>query len=422
MGEDPQVTIGNYVLHHTVGQGAFSRVRVGVHTPTQIRVAVKVLAKKGLKNAAAQERLRREIVAMSHSDHPFIAKFFDVLEDDTHVYLVQELASGGNMLNSVNSRGGLTEDQARKYFAQLLSAMEYLHHNLHVMHRDLKAENVLLDKYDNVRLIDFGLCNILQDEAQVMKTACGSPAYAPPEMIQGHAYNHTADTWSLGVLLFAIADCQLPFDDGNVQRLLQKIVYTEPRYPSTFSPELTDLLKRMLEKSPERRIPISEIRDHPWIRDYLVDNQVRALKSVVKHERVMSKIVEIGYDRGEVEAALANGELQDGVVSYWIVHRKMLTESMRNMSLLRSSSADALVPQAEQLTDVKLAQRDKLPSLVARTPPRQSLEGAPRRPERSSARQFKAPGPRPMPKALIQPKHFYRARCNSAKPVCKVNT
>ena len=414
--EDTQITVGNYVISKTIGQGAFSRVRVGMHVPTQTRVAVKLLSKKTLNNAAAQERLRREIVAFSHCNHPFIAKFFDILEDTTTIYIVQELATGGNMLNSVNARGGLTEGEARKYFSQLLSAMEYLHHHLHVMHRDLKAENVLLDKYDNVRLIDFGLCNILQDEAQIMKTACGSPAYAPPEMIQGHSYNHTADTWSMGVLLFAIADCQLPFDDANVQRLLQKIVYTEPRYPETFSPELTDLLKRMLDKDPEKRIPIPEIRDHPWIRDYLVDAKVEELQHVVDHEHVMKKVVEAGYDRKEVEEGLKAHELDDGVVCYWIIHRKMLTECMRNMALLRSSSYEALAQTPEPIAQARMVRKDKLPSLVVRPPQRLSIGSLGSGEGRNSSRQSKPTPPRPMPRRILQPKHLVACRCSSAKP------
>jgi hypothetical protein len=168
------------------------------------------------------------------------------------------------MLNYVNNNGPLEEGRARRYFCQLISALHYLHNVRFIAHRDLKAENVLLDRNDNIRLIDFGLSRAFTKGTPTLLTACGSPAYEAPEMIKGFSYTKAADMWSAGVLLYAIVAGRLPFDSENRQDLLQKIVTEEPRYPSIMSRCLIDLLKRLLVKDPNGRITIDRIQEHPW--------------------------------------------------------------------------------------------------------------------------------------------------------------
>ena len=170
-------------------------------------------------------------------------------------------------------------DEARKFFVQLLSALEYVHTTLHIVHRDIKAENVLLDKNFNARLIDFGLCNTWQNG--MLLTSCGSLCYASPEIVAGRPYSTPTDIWSLGCLLFAMAVGTLPFYDSNQKRLAQKILYGQPVMPSTLSDELADLLTKLLVKDPNERATIQQIKEHPWVRDYLIDDQVRMCQSAV---------------------------------------------------------------------------------------------------------------------------------------------
>jgi serine/threonine protein kinase len=205
-------------------------------------VAVKMIQKSGITSEFAQTRLEREKTFLKKMEQIFVAEFFQFMENDQNVFLVMEYVENGNLLNDVNTNGRLAEDQARCYFAQLVSVLEYLHNELKVAHCDLKCENVLLDRYNNIRVIDFGLSNQFTDIHPIFKTACGSPAYAAPEMVKGNPYTHAADIWSAGNLLFAIVVGWLPYDDDNMQRLLQKIVYTEVRYPAFMTPQLTDLL------------------------------------------------------------------------------------------------------------------------------------------------------------------------------------
>lgn len=259
--------INNYEFTDLLlGKGAFAIVKSAVHIPTKETVAIKIIPKSSIRaNPQLIMQLNREVQALTQCDHPFIVKFFDFFEDKHFFYIVQEYVNHGTLLESVNARGHLTEKQCRKYFCQILSAICYLH-DKNILHRDLKAENILLDSGDNIRLVDFGLCKIFeQNEDKYTSTLCGSFTYAAPEVIQGKKYSLPADVWALGVLLYAISNCQLPWEDENNKKLCQKIIYTEPNYPSSFSPSLIDLLSKMLKKNPEERITIKEIQCHPWV-------------------------------------------------------------------------------------------------------------------------------------------------------------
>jgi serine/threonine protein kinase len=283
-------------------------------------------------------------------DHPFISELFQVIETDASFFLVMEFVENGNLLDYVNNNGRLSEDQARRYFAQLVSVLEYLHVERKVAHRDLKCENVLLDRYNNIRVIDFGLSNVFTDLNPNLLTACGSPAYAAPEMVKGNAYTHAADIWSSGILLFAIVGGYLPFDDENVQRLLQKLVYTEVRYPSFFTPQLTDLLQKMLCKDPERRITLEMIRNHPWFSqaEYTVllersNFESRAdgtTSEAVINRDVIDQITALGIDCHELPGSLLKGEFTELTALYRIYLRERATEKMKDlMDKMKTSGA-----------------------------------------------------------------------------------
>lgn len=168
-------TIGDYILNDVIGQGSFASVKVAEHKITHTQVAVKIIPRQNIGDPDHVARFKREVDLIKDLDHPFIAEFFEVLEDDDHFYIIMEYVKNGNMLNYVNINGELNEDQARHYFCQLISVLEYLHEIKKIAHRDLKAENVLLDAHNNIRLIDFGLSNTFSNETNFLKTACGSP-------------------------------------------------------------------------------------------------------------------------------------------------------------------------------------------------------------------------------------------------------
>lgn len=256
--------VGNYELLQLLGTGSFSSVWLAKHMITNFHVAIKIVNRRTLSSADSKMRFNNELLLLKKLHHPFIAELFEIIEDNDAIYCVLENVEGGSLLDYINSKGSLDEAEAHRYFSQLISALDYLHNKKFIAHRDLKAENILIDKYNNIRIIDFGFSSEFSKFKPELTTACGSPAYAAPEMIQGCNYTKSADLWSAGVVLYAMVAGILPFDDEDTQTLLQKIVYTDVVYPPTMSRSLIDLLKRLLIKNPDKRLSISQISQHPW--------------------------------------------------------------------------------------------------------------------------------------------------------------
>ena len=261
--QDVIADVGNYVVKQQIGSGGFSSVFLAMHKTTKVNVAIKAIE----KNKMPFEVYERELRLMKMLDHPFCLSYFENFEDESFWYIVMEFVQSGTLLKEINRHNGLPEWKARHVFCQMIVALDYLHSELHIVHRDLKAENIMFDRNFNIRLIDFGLSNTFNDSA-LLKTACGSPAYAPPEMLCGKQYTASADIWSAGIVLYAMISGHLPFQDPNIQRLAQRIVYTDPVYPHSMSDELQDLLSRLLDKDGTTRITIPEIYRHPWFKKY----------------------------------------------------------------------------------------------------------------------------------------------------------
>ena len=329
-------SVGNYDFVRKLGAGSFATVWLAKHRITGGQVAIKVILKSSLDAPEAVTRFTREISLLKQMNHPFIAELFEILETDAAYFLVMEFVEHGNMLEYVNTNGRLDEDRARRYFCQLIAALDYLHNTKFVAHRDLKAENVLLDRNDNIRLIDFGLSNAFTKGTPQLMTACGSPAYAAPEMIQGCPYTKAADMWSAGILLYAMVAGRLPFDDTNVQTLLQKVLYHEVTYPDSMSRGLVDILKRLLNKNPEVRITIDRLKEHPWFSkcEYTVligfNTQVLYDSSVIDRE-IIDKMTGFGLDVRDVPQGVIMQEFTSLTSIYRQLRRDKLTSKMKNL-------------------------------------------------------------------------------------------
>ena len=218
-----------------------------------------------MESREERTRLVRGMSLLERMDHPVIAKLFEVISTSFYSFLVMQQAENGSIQDHVNDNGKIAEPRARKYFLQILSAIEYLHEEQHIFHRDLKAVSVLLDRHPNVRIVDFGLSNSFTEASPRLSTPCGSPAYAPPEMLKGEQYTKAADIWSAGVLLYAMVVGQMPFCGDHVPSILWIVAFTECTYPSLLSPMLSDLLRRLLVKDPKHRLTIEQIKRHPWL-------------------------------------------------------------------------------------------------------------------------------------------------------------
>ncbi|CAD8051468.1 unnamed protein product [Paramecium sonneborni] len=265
--------IGNYIIGKTIGQGTFSKVCQAINKVLGKEAAVKVIEKRHIIQEGDIERVRREIQILKLLHHPQIVKLYEnneqVIETENHIYLFMEYANGGELFDYIDRVKQVTEYEACKLFHQIISGLEYMH-SQKVIHRDLKPENILLTGDRDVLIADFGLSNIQKD---ILKTCCGSPCYAAPEMIQGEPYNgQLTDIWSCGIILFAMICGYLPFDDLNTQNLYQKIINAEYSFPKHISIEAKDLIKRILIVNPLKRYSIQQIKSHKWWQLWKRDN------------------------------------------------------------------------------------------------------------------------------------------------------
>ncbi|XP_019195157.1 PREDICTED: SNF1-related protein kinase catalytic subunit alpha KIN10-like [Ipomoea nil] len=313
----------NYKLGKTLGIGSFGKVKIAEHALTGHKVAVKILNRRKIKNMEMEEKVRREIKILRLFMHPHIIRLYEVIETPTDIYVVMEYVKSGELFDYIVEKGRLQEDEARKFFQQIISGVEYCHRNM-VVHRDLKPENLLLDSKCNVKIADFGLSNIMRD-GHFLKTSCGSPNYAAPEVISGKLYaGPEVDVWSCGVILYALLCGTLPFDDENIPNLFKKIkggIYT---LPSHLSATARDLIPKMLIVDPMKRVTIPEIRMHPWFQAHLPrylavpppDTMQQAKKI---DEEILQEVIKMGFERNNIIESLRNRVQNEGTVAYYLL-------------------------------------------------------------------------------------------------------
>ncbi|XP_028842100.1 serine/threonine-protein kinase BRSK2 isoform X2 [Denticeps clupeoides] len=254
--------VGPYRLEKTLGKGQTGLVKLGVHCITGQKVAIKIVNREKLSESVLM-KVEREIAILKLIEHPHVLKLHDVYENNKYLYLVLEHVSGGELFDYLVKKGRLTPKEARKFFRQIISALDFCHSHS-ICHRDLKPENLLLDEKNNIRIADFGMAS-LQVGDSLLETSCGSPHYACPEVIRGEKYDgRRADVWSCGVILFALLVGALPFDHDNLRQLLEKVKSGVFHMPHFIPPDCQALLRGMIEVNPEKRLTLEAIQKHPW--------------------------------------------------------------------------------------------------------------------------------------------------------------
>jgi len=280
------IQIGQFILGKNLGIGAFGKVKEATHVVTGHKVAVKILNKAKIKQLGMEEKVQREINILHLCTHPHIIRLYEVIDTPTDIFLVIEYVSNGELFDYIVSKGRLSADEARNFFHQIISGVEYCHFQK-VVHRDLKPENLLLDENLNIKIADFGLSNLMRD-GDFLRTSCGSPNYAAPEVISGHLYaGPEVDVWSCGVILYALLCGSLPFDDESIPSLFKKIKSGMYSLPTHLSQLAKNLIPRMLEVDPMKRITIPEIRLHPWFQHKLPPYLRHPPELMEKQERVI---------------------------------------------------------------------------------------------------------------------------------------
>ncbi|PPQ95908.1 hypothetical protein CVT26_016131 [Gymnopilus dilepis] len=268
---------GPYLLLQTLGEGEFGKVKLGLHSQWGEEVAVKLIRRGNVDSSLRMSKVEREIEVLKTLKHPNIVRLYDVIETDKYIGIILEYASGGELFDHILAHRYLRERDAAKLFSQLISGVWYIHQKK-IVHRDLKLENLLLDRQRNVIITDFGFANRFEHKADdLMQTSCGSPCYAAPELVisEGLYVGSAVDIWSCGVILYAMLAGYLPFDDDpanpdgdNINLLYKYIVSTPLSFPDYISPEARDLLSMMLVPDPKRRTSLEGVMRHPWLAAY----------------------------------------------------------------------------------------------------------------------------------------------------------
>uniref|UniRef100_A0A6J0T0Q4 non-specific serine/threonine protein kinase n=2 Tax=Pogona vitticeps TaxID=103695 RepID=A0A6J0T0Q4_9SAUR len=315
--------IGNYRLLKTIGKGNFAKVKLARHVLTGREVAVKIIDKTQL-NPTSLQKLFREVRIMKILNHPNIVKLFEVIETEKTLYLVMEYASGGEVFDYLVAHGRMKEKEARAKFRQIVSAVQYCHQKC-IVHRDLKAENLLLDGDMNIKIADFGFSNEFTI-GNKLDTFCGSPPYAAPELFQGKKYDGPeVDVWSLGVILYTLVSGSLPFDGQNLKELRERVLRGKYRIPFYMSTDCENLLKKLLVLNPIKRGSLEQIMKDRWMN---VGHEEEELKPYTEPEPDISDtkridiMVAMGFARDEIHDSLVNQKYDEVMATYLLLGRK----------------------------------------------------------------------------------------------------
>lgn len=337
-----------YTLHIS------SQVKLAKHSLTGQTVAIKILEKDRIREIADVKRVSREIKILKRVRHENVVQLYEVVDAPKHIFLVMEHTNGGELFGHIVRKRRLPETEAVRLFQDIVHGLEYLHER-GIIHRDLKPENLLLQKSTGdrgretlrVKIIDFGLSN-MQEEGKALRTACGSPCYAAPEMVAGHKYDgRVSDIWSLGVVFFAMLAGYLPFEDSNTAALYDKILHARYKAPSWLSSAARDLLARMLTVDVRRRYRVADIQRHPWFMQ-----QAPLPRSVVHvpstEEEILLPLLrqaeQLGVQRAVLTKSLLRGSHNAASTTFYL----LLHKAMADGTLAQMQSEHARMWRQEQ--------------------------------------------------------------------------
>ncbi|CAH1763267.1 13181_t:CDS:2 [Entrophospora sp. SA101] len=255
-------TLKNFDIGCGLGKGHYGRVYLAREKTSGYIVALKVVSISEIIKAKAEKQLRREIEIQSNLRHPNVIRLYGHFYDETHVFLILEYAAEGELYKHLKKCTKFTEKRASRYIAQMASALVYLHQK-HIIHRDIKPENLLLDFNDELKIADFGLS--VHSPSQRRTTFCGTLDYLPPEMIECRAHNSKIDLWSLGVLCYELLSGAAPFAEEDYSATYKRIRKVDFKMPQHISENAKHLIRSLLQKNPDKRLPLEEVLKHPWI-------------------------------------------------------------------------------------------------------------------------------------------------------------
>jgi len=255
-------SLDDFEIGRPLGTGKFGRVYLAREKKSKFIVGLKVLNKSQLQKASIEHQLRREIEIQSNLRHPNIIRLYGYFYDATRIYLIIEYAARGELFTILRDSEKFDEKTAAEYIVQMCDAINYCH-SKHIIHRDIKPENILVGLNGELKIADFGWS--VHAPSSRRKTLCGTLDYLPPEMIEGQEHDNSVDIWSLGVLLYEFLVGSPPFETDSQRGTCRRIINVDIKFPSSVSPLARDLILRLLQKDPSKRMPLSDVRSHPWI-------------------------------------------------------------------------------------------------------------------------------------------------------------
>jgi serine/threonine protein kinase len=349
-----------------------------------------------LKSARKDDaNLAREIHHHRQFIHPHIARLYEVIVTEQMVWLVLEYCPGDELYNYLLAKGPLEPAKVQRIFTQLVGAVTYVH-NKSCVHRDLKLENILLDKHGDVKLCDFGFTREYEGKSNYLQTWCGTVCYSAPEMLKGEKYaGEKVDVWSLGIILYALLVGELPFDDDDELVTKTRILKEEPKFPDTFPPQAKELCQSLLSKRPILRPTLADILQNPWLSEH-APRQQETLKlqqpapfSTELEKEVLQRMRAAGVD---IDMVIENVLAQrcDSLAGWWALllekeerkarrrerkrkEREAEAKSLRRLSAA-SSRLDKLAPTIRE-TDEEGFHLPQTPKSRGRTANRSSLHG-----------------------------------------------
>ena len=340
------ITEGEYLGHYsygkTLGSGFFGKVHMAYHRLTGEKVAIKTLRKKQYESVK-MEFPPREILVLKALEHPYINKLYDTVILDDRIHLILEFVEGKELCEIVETTS-LPENLCRKIFIQVCLAVEYMHSN-HIVHRDIKLENIIIEKTGTTKLIDMGFGNFIMGKDHLLRTFCGSPDYAAPELFFGKPYRGPpADMWSLGVLLYALLSSLLPFKDSQC---VMSCIY---KFPLSMPAGAKDLIQKLLVIDPEDRLTIGEVLKHPWVCNG-GDPPAQVRSNVVIDEEILMKIEEMGFSSFTVRNSLEAKEFNQFTTTYFLLLKK-------KQKRMAAKTEDASTAQLRTVTGYSKASSD----------------------------------------------------------------
>ncbi|OCT70442.1 serine/threonine-protein kinase SIK2 [Xenopus laevis] len=388
------VRVGFYDIERTLGKGNFAVVKLARHRITKTEVAIKIIDKSQL-DSVNLEKIYREVQIMKMLDHPHIIKLYQVMETKNMLYLVTEYAKNGEIFDYLANHGRLNEPEARRKFWQILSAVEYCH-SRNIVHRDLKAENLLLDNHMNIKIADFGFGNFYKT-GEPLATWCGSPPYAAPEVFEGQQYEGPQlDIWSMGVVLYVLVCGALPFDGLTLPILRQRVLEGRFRIPYFMSEECEHLIRRMLVLEPSKRLSIAQIKEHKWMmaevpvhRPVLYSQTPDKEASIGEYnEQVLRLMHSLGIDQQKTIESLQNRSYNHFAAIYYLLVERL--KSHRS-SFPVESRIDARQRRPSTVAEQTVTKASTVVPPVTLLPQNIMLLRAPVLPEASTAETFSYP-------------------------------